>query len=113
MFSSVQLSSSFSLACGVVSGHSSSLTLHLNCSIKRAPRFELPCCGKRLANVSTLTSRSLSTVALLVSFRYELTSAPSRATIGCLSEAESEIPLAPRLDALALGRLDASALWLS
>jgi hypothetical protein len=67
MFSSVELPSSFSLVCGVVSGRSSSLPLRLDRSTKRAPRLELPSCGKRLANVSTLTFRSLSSSVGLVS----------------------------------------------
>ena len=46
-----------------------SLPLRLDRSTKRAPRFELPCCGKRLANVSTLTSRSLSSSVSLIPLR--------------------------------------------
>ncbi|KAI0271234.1 hypothetical protein BGY98DRAFT_201734 [Russula aff. rugulosa BPL654] len=48
--SNVQFSSALftflPLVCGVVSGRSSSLSLRLDRSTKRAPRFELPCCAR-------------------------------------------------------------------
>ena len=43
------------------------LPLCLDRSTKRAPRLELPCCSKHLANVSTLTFCSLSSSVDLVS----------------------------------------------
>jgi hypothetical protein len=112
--SNVQLSSdfsSFSHVCGVVSDSQDAHLLFLlrfDHLIKDLRRFELLCCGKCLAAVFALSFRSLSISALPNSPARR----SSRATISCPSEAESEISLAPRLDALALGRLDAPALWL-